>query len=83
MVAAVLLFASPVFYPLDTLAAPVRDLVMLSPLTLPIVMARDVLLWGRLPSVVDYATYFLVALAIAWLGFAWFQSTRKGFPDVL
>jgi lipopolysaccharide transport system permease protein len=24
-----------------------------------------------------------VAALIAWLGFAWFQKTRKGFADVL
>lgn len=83
VIAAVLLFVSPVFYPLETLAPPFRDFVMLSPLTLPIVMARDVLLWGRLPSAAEYASYFGVALVVAWLGFAWFQGTRKGFADVL
>jgi lipopolysaccharide transport system permease protein len=27
--------------------------------------------------------YFIVSGAIASLGFAWFQKTRKGFADVL
>jgi len=27
--------------------------------------------------------YWMVTLGIAWLGFAWFQKTRKGFADVL
>jgi len=83
VVATVMLFASPVFYPLETLTSPFRELVMLSPLTLPIVMARDVLLWGHLPDAMDYATYWIVALVIAWLGFVSFQATRKGFADVL
>ena len=25
----------------------------------------------------------LVATAVAWAGYAWFQKTRKGFADVL
>jgi len=27
--------------------------------------------------------YYVATLVIAWLGFAWFQKTRKGFADVL
>jgi lipopolysaccharide transport system permease protein len=72
----------PGLYPPDA-DSPFREFVMLSPLTLPIVMARDVLLWGHLPDAADYATYSICALAVAWLGFAWFQATRKGFADVL
>jgi lipopolysaccharide transport system permease protein len=30
-----------------------------------------------------FLIYFAVALVIAWLGFAWFQKTRKGFADVI
>ena len=26
---------------------------------------------------------FLVGVIVAWLGFAWFQKTRKGFADVI
>ena len=29
------------------------------------------------------AIYLAVSAVIAWLGFAWFQKTRKGFADVL
>jgi len=83
VVCAILLFASPVFYPLESLASPFREIVQLSPLTQPIVMARDALLWGRLPNMVDFATYGVIAGALAWSGFAWFQATRKGFADVV
>jgi lipopolysaccharide transport system permease protein len=72
-----------VFYPLESLASPFREIVQLSPLTQPIVMARDALLWGRLPNMVDFATYGVIAGALAWSGFAWFQATRKGFADVV
>jgi lipopolysaccharide transport system permease protein len=28
-------------------------------------------------------TYMLVSILVAWLGYAWFQKTRKGFANVL
>ena len=83
VVCAVLLFLSPVFFPADVLASPYRELVSLSPLTVPITQARDVLLWGRWPDPVAYAIYAAISLAVAWMGLFWFQGTRKGFADVL
>ena len=45
--------------------------------------ARMVLVWGRVPDLQGLAVYLLVASAIAWGGYAWFQQTKKGFADVL
>ena len=45
--------------------------------------AREVLIWGRLPNWTGLGIYTLVATAVAWAGYAWFQKTRKGFADVL
>jgi lipopolysaccharide transport system permease protein len=42
-----------------------------------------VLIWGRLPNWTGLGIYTLVATAVAWAGYAWFQKTRKGFADVL
>jgi lipopolysaccharide transport system permease protein len=83
VLAAVLLFASPIFFPLDAVPASFRPLVHLSPLTVPVEQARAVLLFGQPPDFVALGLYTAMALAVAWLGFAWFQGTRKGFADVL
>ena len=80
---AVLLFVSPIFYPLSTLREPFRTLALGSPLSVPIEQARLVLLDGKVPEWQAVAVYSLVAVTIAYLGFAWFQATRKGFADVL
>jgi lipopolysaccharide transport system permease protein len=82
-VAAVLMFASPVFYPVDALSEPFLTFVRLSPLTLPIEQARQVLIEGRMPDWLPLARYTVLAFAVAYAGFAWFQGTRKGFADVL
>lgn len=78
-----LMFLSPIFFPISALPAEYQKLMQLNPLTLAIEQARDVLIWGRLPAVSEYAGYFLFNAIIAVLGFAWFQKTRRGFADVL
>jgi lipopolysaccharide transport system permease protein len=56
---------------------------MAYPLTFIIEQAREVLIWGRLPDWIGLGIHTLVATAMAWTGYAWFQKTRKGFADVL
>jgi len=80
---AVLLFVSPVFFPVTAIPEEWRPLVAASPLTFPIEQARAVLVWGKLPDFAGLAFYALAAFAVAFAGLAWFQKTRRGFADVL
>jgi lipopolysaccharide transport system permease protein len=52
-------------------------------LTFLIEQAREVMVWDRLPDFSGLALYTLGALAVALIGLAWFQKTRRGFADVL
>jgi len=79
----VLMFLSPVFYSVDSLPPAYRPLIYATPLTFVIEQARGVLIFGRLPDWNMLAVYSLVSVTVCWLGFAWFQKTRKGFSDVL
>jgi lipopolysaccharide transport system permease protein len=79
----VLMFLSPLFYPATALPQAYRHLLYLNPLTPVIEQTRDVLYWGKSPDFLVMSIYWAVMTAIAWLGFAWFQKTRKGFADVL
>jgi len=79
----VLMFLAPVFYPVSALTEEFRPWIMANPLTFIIEQARDVLIWGLLPNLIGLGFYTLVATAIAWSGYAWFQKTRKGFADVI
>ncbi len=79
----VMLFLSPVFYPLTALPNEFQALIMANPLTFIIEQARAVLIWGHLPNWIGLGIYIMVATGVAWLGFAWFQKTRKGFADVV
>jgi len=83
VVTSVLMFMSPVFYPVSALPENYRHLLYLNPLTPVIEMTRDVLYWGKFPNFHLLGVYWFSTAVIAWLGFAWFQKTRKGFADVL
>jgi lipopolysaccharide transport system permease protein len=79
----VMLFLSPVFYPVSSLPESMRPWMLANPLTFIIEQARAVLIWGQQPSWSGLLIYTFVATVVAWLGYVWFQKTRKGFADVL
>jgi lipopolysaccharide transport system permease protein len=79
----VLTFLSPVFYPLSAVPERFRPFIMANPLTFIIEQAREVLIWGGGPNWTGLGIYTLASTAAAWLGYVWFQKTRKGFADVL
>jgi lipopolysaccharide transport system permease protein len=83
IVTTVLMFLSPVFYPVTAVPERFRPFIMANPLTFIIEQAREVLIWGHLPDWAGLGIYTLAATVVAWLGYAWFQKTRKGFADVL
>jgi len=83
IITTVLMFLSPVFYPVTAVPDRFRPFIMANPLTFIIEQAREVLIWGHLPDWAGLGIYTLAATVVAWLGYAWFQKTRKGFADVL
>ncbi|CAI8762927.1 Transport permease protein [Pseudomonas chlororaphis] len=78
-----LLFGSPVFYPISALPVEIQPWLMLNPLTFIIEEARAVLINGSIPNFTGLAIYAVAALSFAWAGYGWFQKTRKGFANVL
>lgn len=79
----VLMFLSPIFYPASALPEGFRHFLILNPLTTVVEQVRDVMFWGKFPDLVMLAISSFIGITIAWLGFAWFQKTRKGFADVI
>jgi lipopolysaccharide transport system permease protein len=79
----ILLFISPVFYPLSALPSEIQPILLLNPLTFIIEQARQVLIWGKTPDWIGIAIYLGISILIAWIGFFWFQKMRRAFADVL
>ena len=83
IITTVMLFLAPVFYPLSALPDKYQIYLFINPLTFIIEQSRQVLIFGQLPDWDGLAVYGIASILIAWLGYWWFQKTRKGFADVL
>lgn len=82
-VVTVLMFMTPIFYPVTALPEEFRGWLYMNPITPAVEQVRDVLYWGKVPDFRILGIYSIASFVIAWIGFAWFQKTRKGFADVL
>jgi lipopolysaccharide transport system permease protein len=71
----VLMFLSPI--------KNFQTLELFNPLTFVIGQSRAVLIFGKQPDWAGLGIYTCASLMVAWLGYWWFQKTRKGFADVL
>ena len=79
----VLMFLSPLFYPVSTLPKSYQFWLHLNPLTFIIEEGRNVLIFGNTPNWIGWGLAFAAGLLFSAGGFWWFQKTRKGFADVL
>ncbi|AZF65385.1 O-antigen export system permease protein RfbD [Pseudomonas sp. LBUM920] len=79
----VLLFLSPVLYPVAALPDVYKPWLKLNPLTYIIEESRSVLLFGHLPNWESLGVAVIVGAIIASVGYWFFQKTRKGFADVI
>jgi len=78
-----LLFLSAIFYPIEMIPEHLRSFLYLSPLTLIVEQLRVVVIYGQSPDWGALLVYTAVALAVAVLGYRWFQMAKSAFADVL
>ncbi len=79
----VMLFLAPIFYPLDAIPEAYHIYILMNPLTFIIDQMREVVIFGRSPDWIGLVIYWLISLIVLWVGYIWFQKTRRGFADVL
>lgn len=78
-----LMFLAPIMYPRSRIPEPYQSWMNLNPLTVIVESSQDALVWGRQPSWIHLGIYVLASCLFAWMAFAWFERSRKGFADVL
>lgn len=78
-----LMFLSPLFYPVSAVPPYLRATIYLNPVTFIVDSARNALFRNEWPDPIGFLVYFLVAALVMWLGWAWFEKTKRGFADVL
>ena len=79
----ILMFMTPIFYPVDAIPEGFRYYIKLNPLTLIVSEMRSIAIYGNLPNWEGILIYGVFGWFIAWIGFYWFQKTRNGFSNVL
>ena len=79
----ILMFLSPIFYPATKVPDSYRFYLNFNPLTPAIEMSRDLMFFGKVPDFFSFFYFLIIGLLIAFLGFTFFQKTRRGFSDVL
>ena len=78
-----LMFLTPIFYPISAIPDRYRIILHLNPLAFIIDQARNLLFFSKGLALVPFCILTMVSFLVAWLGFIWFQKTRKGFADVI
>ena len=83
MFTTIMLFLSAVFFPISAMPEKYQFWLQINPLAIIIQEARKVLVIDQPPDFFILTLLLFIGAGIAWAGFACFQSTRKGFADVL
>lgn len=79
----VLLFLSPVFYPISAFPADYQFLLKINPLSWIIEAGRGVVLFHQPLHWRGWIVSLAISSAVAAAGYWWFQKIRQGFADVL
>jgi lipopolysaccharide transport system permease protein len=82
-VTTILMFLSPIFFPLSAVPDTFQQLIELNPLTFIIENLRNILFFNHTLDMAGLLIYSLFSTLILIIGFYFFQKTRMGFSDVL
>lgn len=79
----IVMFVSPVFYPVERVPEPFQAAYYLNPLTFMLESVRGLLFFGTPVSLGGYLAFWLASIAVFTLGYALFRRLRPGFADVV
>lgn len=83
VIVTVLMYLSPVFFPLSAVPENFRGICEVNPMTYIIENFRNVVLYGNSINWRFYGISCVVALAVYWIGKIIFMRAKEGFADVL
>jgi lipopolysaccharide transport system permease protein len=81
--APLVMFLSPVFFPLSAVPEQFQKFFYINPLTVALEGVRSALFAGHWTPSVGFLFYLLASWLFAWLGYRAFVRMRPGFADVL
>lgn len=78
-----MLFISPVFYPVSALPVAAQAWLYLNPLSVPVELTRSLLFGAPPPELLVVLSYCAASILVFWSGLVWFLRVQEGFADVL
>ncbi|TGL90223.1 ABC transporter permease [Leptospira congkakensis] len=82
-IATLVLYVTPIFYPLSAVPEKLRYLTLLNPISYVVEEARNSVVFGLTPQFLPLAVYAVISVIILALGYYFFQRTKPLFADVL
>lgn len=79
----VMMFLTPIFYPVENVPDQYRFLIDYNPLTPIVENSRRTLMWGQWPDWASLGIVTVISLVVMQLGYAFFVKSKRGFADVL
>lgn len=79
----IMIYATPVFYPLDIVPEKYKWILLLNPLTQIVIDARRTILWHMPPDWGPWAVTTAVTLILMQLGYMVFMRSKGAFGDVV
>ncbi len=83
MVTTMLMFLSPIFFPMSAMPEEFRGMIAINPLVYFLEEGRNTLIFGVAPDPLNLLYAWVASIVVASVGFAIFQKMRNGFSDVL
>ena len=83
VLALVMMYLSPIFFPLAMVPARARPFFYMNPLAFPIESTRAALFLGQWPNWLALLLYVAIAWLFAAAGYRWFLRVKPGFADVV
>ena len=83
MVTTMLMFLSPIFFPMSAMPEEFRGMIAINPLVYFLEEGRNTLIFGVVPDPLHLVYAWVASIVVASIGFAIFQKMRNGFSDVL
>ena len=78
-----LLFLSPIFYPVSVIPENYQVYIYINPIAYQIELTRDLMMWGNTPNFISFLIYFILTYVFYLLTIKFFNKNKDRFIDVL
>tara|TARA_B100001093_G_scaffold519045_1_gene606170 strand:- start:1325 stop:2110 length:786 start_codon:yes stop_codon:yes gene_type:complete len=83
LITTLLLFLSPIFYPISVIPEKYQLYIYLNPVAYQIELTRNLMMWGNTPNLASFLIYFTLAYLFYLLTIKFFKKNKDRFIDVL